>query len=390
MRHSRSIASLILLLAASPAAAWWDPDWEARATLSIENATVSADRAGIVALVELDASRIDYGNVDALGDDLRFVDGDDLTELAYDIEEWNPAGTSWIWVSVPLIEGTPTPDAIFLYWGNPAAAAGEDEAATWTDGTFVIVHHFDAGLVNPVSGLDGALFLGASTGAGLFGDALEVDGSNDYFQADDSLFDHLEDPTALEFWIATTDAGSNDAFLAPAVTGYRDPASPSTVQLWGWLDAAGHIGMRYGLKETLGTSVVNDGDWHHVILVRYVDGDHQVWVDGVLETHSQGVAGVDTLNFRASSYYGIGRAGSTAGGYGYIDAQIDEYRIHTSARTPDEYYEVDYLAQSGGLLDYCALSDFGIDGDGDGHGSNVVQVASCDEPPGYAPPGDCN
>jgi hypothetical protein len=390
MRGVAVCGLLAALTAPGSAAAWWDSDWTARTTLTLQNASVGADTAEIVALVTLDASVIDYANADALGDDLRFVDGDDLTELSYDIELWSPGGTSLIWVRIPVVESAATPDKIYLYWGNPVAPVGQDAPGTWGDGTYVFVEHFDTTMVNPVDGTDGTLWLGAVRAPGLFADALDVAGVDEYFTADDYIGDYLEDPCVLEFWINTTDTGSADPFTAPAVTGSKVATSPENTQLFGWLDAAGHIGMRYGLAQTVSTTPVNDGVWHHVALARYLDGDQQVWVDGVLEGLRQGVAGVDDVSFRTLAYYAIGRSGAICCGLTYIDAQIDEYRIHTNPRTPDEWYEVDYLAQSGGFLDPCVLVEFGEDADGDGHGSAVDTVLSCEAAPGYGVTDDCD
>ncbi len=388
MRLVRGLAILAALFASATASAWWDPDWHGRANLALVNGSVSADIDGIVALVELDASRIDYGAADPNGDDLRFVDGNDLTEISYDIEEWNSGGTSWIWVRIPRVEGTPTPDQIYVYWGNPAAAAGEDEVGTWDDGVFDIVFHMETGVTNPISGQGGTLTGGASLVAGSIGKTLDVDGVNDYFNCMEDLEAPLNNPASLEFWINTGAAGDMDPFLAPTVSGYQESNRAEDARIWGWLDNNGMIGMRYGFLETVSTTVVNDGAWHHVTLIRYEDGDQQVWIDGVREGNTAGGPGneVDTTTF---SYSSIGRAGKNPT-FNYIAAQIDEYRVQNNPRSPEEWYEVNYLAQSGSFLTYCTLSTFGEDQDGDGSGDPNALVDSCDAPPGYATPGDCD
>lgn len=75
-------------------------------------------------LVALDANQIPgfsysqfaYAN----GADLRFTDASGTSELNYEIDTWNPSGTSYVWVQVPaLAPGT----TICAFWGNPAASA---------------------------------------------------------------------------------------------------------------------------------------------------------------------------------------------------------------------------------------------------------------------------
>jgi len=54
------------------------------------------------------------------GADLQFTASTNLQALPYEIEQWNPAGESLVWVQVPLIVGPN--DYITAYWGNPALA----------------------------------------------------------------------------------------------------------------------------------------------------------------------------------------------------------------------------------------------------------------------------
>ncbi|HXT13934.1 MAG TPA: Ig-like domain-containing protein [Candidatus Angelobacter sp.] len=70
----------------------------------------------------------------AIGADLQFAASTNLQALPYEIEQWNPAGESLIWVQVPLITGPD--DYITAYWGNPAltkAAASNTNGLVWKD-----------------------------------------------------------------------------------------------------------------------------------------------------------------------------------------------------------------------------------------------------------------
>jgi hypothetical protein len=66
-----------------------------------------------------------------------FVDSDLVTVLPYDIERWNPAGTSLIWVRVPNIAGASDTDYIWMYYGDPAADIAPDPVSVWSDYTAV-------------------------------------------------------------------------------------------------------------------------------------------------------------------------------------------------------------------------------------------------------------
>ena len=60
------------------------------------------------------------------GADLRFTDGDGTTTIAHEVDEWDTNGVSSVWVQLPVLSN-PT-NAIWAYWGNPAAT----NAPAWT------------------------------------------------------------------------------------------------------------------------------------------------------------------------------------------------------------------------------------------------------------------
>jgi hypothetical protein len=77
------------------------------------------------------------------GADLTFGSGTNTQALADEIEQWNPAGESLVWVQVPLISSNT--DFITAYWGNPAQtepAASNTNGAVWK-GPFSAVPEFD-------------------------------------------------------------------------------------------------------------------------------------------------------------------------------------------------------------------------------------------------------
>ena len=92
--------------------------------------------------MKLDPSRIDYSKTLAGGADLRFVDQNDFTPLDYEIERWTPGGTSYVWVRVPQIPGTSL-DSIYMYFDNPAAAAGANPAGVWGPSAHNLVQHLE-------------------------------------------------------------------------------------------------------------------------------------------------------------------------------------------------------------------------------------------------------
>jgi hypothetical protein len=122
---------LLLILFAAPANAWWDCDWKYRFTADIAK---PPGRPLFDYQVRMD---LNSGNVPASldwsrqGDDLRVIDGDDLTELTFFIEQWDDAGqTAIVWVLVPSIPGGGR--TVYLYYDGPAGVPSASTPVTFT------------------------------------------------------------------------------------------------------------------------------------------------------------------------------------------------------------------------------------------------------------------
>jgi autotransporter-associated beta strand protein len=74
-------------------------------------------------LVALDATQIPGFSYSQFafsnGADLRFTDAAGTTELNYEMDTWNPTGTSYVWVQIPSLSSATT---ICAFWGNAAAS----------------------------------------------------------------------------------------------------------------------------------------------------------------------------------------------------------------------------------------------------------------------------
>lgn len=145
-----AFASLYLLTCGS-AHAWWNDEWASRKPVKLDT---SASGAGITGqLTDLPVLvRLHSGNFPGFlqsaegGRDLRFVAGDDTTPLKYHVEAFDPISElAFAWVKVPTLASTADANdqKIWMYYGNPTAAAGWDSGATF-DADHALVLHFDA------------------------------------------------------------------------------------------------------------------------------------------------------------------------------------------------------------------------------------------------------
>lgn len=177
---SGALATAALVAFASPAHAWWNGDFAYRTRINLN--TAAAGVTGAVArapvLIRLHAGNFNFADVKADGADLRFVAGDDRTPLKFHIERWSPQEQqALIWVDVQDLQPGQAA-AIYAYYGNEAAAAGQDVAGTFSP-DYRLVYHFNANgaprdaTANGVNATGGE---GRNPG-GLIGNSLVLDGT---------------------------------------------------------------------------------------------------------------------------------------------------------------------------------------------------------------------
>jgi LPXTG-site transpeptidase (sortase) family protein len=99
--------------------------WTYQRTITLSAPTPSAN-------FQIRVQITDHSNMNADGSDLRFYDSSDI-QADYWIENWNPSGTSTIWVEVPTA-GT---SSLTMYYGNAGATAVSDG-----DNTFIAFDDF--------------------------------------------------------------------------------------------------------------------------------------------------------------------------------------------------------------------------------------------------------
>lgn len=147
-RMARLIATLFaafMVMAATPAHAWWDKEWSYRKEVTVDttpsgvNVTGSIGRT--VVLLRLHSGNFTFTEALDNGADIRIVDADDKTPLPFHIESYDAKnGLATVWVSVPSLNGGEK-KALWVYFGNANAKVGVDVAGTF-DADYAAVYHF--------------------------------------------------------------------------------------------------------------------------------------------------------------------------------------------------------------------------------------------------------
>lgn len=160
---------------------WFNSNWSIRQQLSIDNTSQTSDLIDQPILVKLhasasDAVAIDYSQTLDAGEDLRFVDADG-TVLAHEIELWDEAGYSYVWVNVPQIDGLSSSDFIWVYYGNSQAADGQNASGVWNGDERSVLHFNNFTTDSTAFQNDGQVY-NAFVGNGVVAGAALFDGSS--------------------------------------------------------------------------------------------------------------------------------------------------------------------------------------------------------------------
>jgi len=140
----RTTLLILLLLFFTNSYAWWNDGWSFRKQIRID---VPADTAGLSGSVPI-LVRLSIGNFAFFGDvgidgnDIRFVSSDDVTPLPFYIEKFDAVNQqALIWVQAPLTSTASATNFVYMYYGNPEAAAAGDASGVHGAET-VLVYDF--------------------------------------------------------------------------------------------------------------------------------------------------------------------------------------------------------------------------------------------------------
>ena len=311
------------------------PAWKAKMKIVFDGYRGTETLTNFPALVILNAGIPEFSYEDfasPAGTDLRFADALEQYDLNYEIEQWNPAGNSYVWVQVPELVDSST--FIWAYWGNPDATdapAYTTNGATWTEGFEGVWHMTEINALDSTPNSRHGTAGGApAVQAGNIGDAVNfTEGTAD--QVAITGYKGIVGTAArtMSAWIKTTD---NDAAILSWGT---DAAGLKWIfRTQSANGVAGAIRVEVSGGYDVGTAVVTDGEWHHVAGTFPEDGtpsaeDMLFYVDGALETSSASLA--QAVNTASGSDVRIGQDHSSR----RFNGLIDEARICPGVRSAD-------------------------------------------------------
>jgi glucose/arabinose dehydrogenase len=301
---------------------WFNPAWTRRVQLTINNSGQAENLTDFQVLVVLNDSRISYAEAQASGADIRFTDLSGTTLLPYEIETWNPAGTSYIWVRVPSIAAGSTTDHIYMYYGNPSATSAADAAGVWAG--YGGVWHLNGNANDSTSNGNNGVQINTTTVAGYMGNALNFNGS---------AYVDVTNPVGL----AITGTLTGEAWIKinnPAQTGNprvfdkkNSPWTSTSGYTLQYKPGSNNITGLGGGSDLLRAEPIDlDTSWHHIAAVYNGNGTGRIYLNGV-DVTTDGTVGLLVAN---TTRFRMGQ--QTWGGEAWQGA-IDEIRVSPLART---------------------------------------------------------
>jgi len=316
---------------------WGLPDCAKRVRLTFDNSGVDETLSTFPILVVLDQTIIDYGDIADGGSDIHFVDEDDATVLAHEIEEWVEDGVSSLWVGVPAIDAQSTTDFIRMYY-DCAGSNPQDPGGVW-DPVYDGVWHLHDDLLDSTSAGNGGTNSGSSNGAGIVAGGRDFDGSGARVEMNASA--DLQDAASVSAWAAYDSLGSGTGNNMLVSCGGPSESSADNYQYTLNIenDRRLHMyweydsGQDYDFMYSSISAPVSSGTWHHYVSVRdsasqnvrfYVDGDPLGSVVDYSTSPSGGAA--------AETWLGAAQSGPATWN---LDGRIDEVRFSRQQLSPE-------------------------------------------------------
>lgn len=260
------------------------------------------------------------------GWDLRFTTGDGTQYLNYEIEKWDPAGNSYIWVEVPQLAASTT---IWAYWGNASLAAAPADfttnGATWAAGGLAVWHLKEAAAPYADSTGNGHACIAGGvpvpTASGMVSGGLTFNGAGQYLTNQTGNL-NLGSKFTLSAWVDITAASGAKTILSS-----RTPGQPGfAFYVNSWLTSDRALNLEPGTAGTTATNLVTDSVWHHVAAtIDTVGNVYHMYVDGIDRKTGGGVSALDTNRTIFMGCFADHEA--------YFNGTMDEVRIDRVVRS---------------------------------------------------------
>jgi len=298
--------------------------------ITFDNSASAEDLTDFPVLVKVGSSRINYTKTQDLGQDIRFTDSDGTTLLSHEIEKWDEAGDSFVWVKVPNIPAGSTTDYIYMYFNDPALSDGQSPENVW-DSSHVGVWHLKESTgtniadstTNSNNGTKTLETQPAYTADGAINGGHTFDSSNTTVSIPNNATFNMGNVMTLEAWVKPTTCASRQTII-----GANNASGVVQLEINNGSCAVGTIVNGIYISYT-GTNALTAGQWNHIVYTRNGTGaTHKIYVNGVEKTLSTNASNNYTNPTVAFEFGRRNTAGSQK-----LTGTLDEVRMSGIARS---------------------------------------------------------
>lgn len=320
-----------LLVLSLPANAWWNKEWAYRKQLSVDPvaAKVQTEVQQIPVLIRLHEGVFPFADASPDGADLRFVAEDDKTPLKYHIEKFDSVfNMAFVWVDVPKLSANGKAN-IWMYYGNPKAVKGDDEAGTYDNNQLLAYHFAERGtpVKDVTANANNSTSIIELNDAGLIGNSAKFNGQNlVIIPASNSLNTQSGSPFTLSVWIKPTVANSTGIVYA------RRDASNGVVL--GLNQGAPYLAVTNNgvTQQTATLPALEANKWHHLTVTAAQDS--KLYIGSVLSAQLSvpSVALNSLAVIGADAPAGLDAAQISAAPQQGFTGEIDEFQLSKQVR----------------------------------------------------------
>jgi len=330
---------------------WWDPNWNLRRKITFDNSSNFEDLTSFPILVKLEDSWFDFAKVLPDGDDIRFVDSNEIDVLHYEIESWNDDGVSHIWVNIPQIDEDSAIDYIWMYYGYSWASSYPNPQQTWTD-DFEAVYHL-RNTADSTSNVFNATSYGANPTSGKIDGAYRFDGTNDYIDMGSDL-PMLMNASActLSAWVYPSSIGIEDYIISISINngGILTDESRATMGIVDFVNiiAGGRSSDTEDYLYIEALDVIKPDNWYFVATtIDYENDEIFIFVDGELVLSGQAFFSEKTTPDTVATSSIIGANDDQI--KNFVHGTIDEVRVSGTSRSK-YWIHAQYLSMTGSYI----------------------------------------
>lgn len=359
------LASFLFVIVPGPvpvkADSWWNDSWSKRIKITFDHSSVATNVTSFPVGIHLDTgiSGFSWSDVQDDGDDVRFLDSNDSTQLPYEIELWDDGNDAWLWVQVPQIDGGSDTDYIYMYYGNASVSAGEDAESVW-DSDYVAVYHF-----SEASGTiyDSTSYSNDSTASnnitysqtGQFGNHVLI-GTSGYLDLSDDtdLEFNADDELSIECLVKVNPSAGSVAIFSKHDDGDADNEYWFGIESdnsFGTLldnDGSGWATTTSTRQSGVGGGALSDNTWYGLATTVSSSNIYE-WVNGAAANPNASYA------YSSGIYAGdaIAVIGANQDHAGTLNGYLDELRVSKVQRSAD-WVEATYLSITEASQSYAA------------------------------------